>query len=134
MVDQKKQRHGCLTAWLVLMIIASVGFAILNVGTFVILDAVGSAQQDLSAFPDVPDWVFPVLAVLATLVVVCAIALFRWKKWGFYGFVAVSVMATVLNVTTGEEIAPRVSWLVGIVILFGVLQIGEEDKGWPQLQ
>jgi len=125
MSEQKKQRHGCLTAWLILMIIANSLVALMY------LFGIGAIRKH---FPDAPDWAFPVLAVLGIVNLVCAIALFSWKKWGFFGFAATSVVALIVNLTVGLNIIQAFLGLVGIAILYGVLHIGKENKGWPQLE
>ena len=66
--------------------------------------------------------------------IVCAVALFQWKKWGFFGFVATSILALGLNLTIGLNIFQVILGLAGIAILYGVLQIGNERKGWTQLE
>lgn len=124
-MDGPKQRHGCLTAWLILMIVAN------SLSALMYLFA---RNLIMDAAPGAPGWTFPVYAVLGIVNVVCAIALARWKKWGFYGFVVTTVAGMVINIAVGAEIMQIVFGLVGIVILFGVLQIGRENKGWPQLE
>jgi len=84
--------------------------------------------------PNAPSWLFPVLAVLGIFNLVCAIALFKWKKWGFWGFCASAVAALIINISTGVGIAPSLVGLIGVAILFGVLHIGKENKGWPQME
>jgi hypothetical protein len=120
-----KQRHGCLTAWLVLMIIANSGTALVYL--------LGSAaiKQNL---PNAPGWAFPVLAVLGILNVACAVALLQWKKWGFFGFIASALAAFGVNLAIGLNIVQACFGLVGVAVLYAVLQIGNENKGWPQLE
>ncbi|TWT89122.1 hypothetical protein Mal64_26140 [Pseudobythopirellula maris] len=120
-----KSRHGCLTAWLVLMIIANSASALMYL--------VGSDAIRRS-LPDAPGWAFPVLIVFSLFNLVCAIALFQWKKWGFWGFCLSSVVALVVNLSIGLGIGPAVGGLIGLVLLYGVLHIGKENKGWPQLE
>jgi hypothetical protein len=124
-MGEEKQRHGCLTAWLVLMIVANAATAVLY------LIAGAAFRQKL---PNAPDWVLPVLIGMGVVNVVCAVGLFRWKKWGFYGFLVTSVMAFAVNLMLGLGIARALLGLVGVAILYGVLQIGTENKGWPQLE
>ncbi len=121
---EPKSRHGCLTAWLVLMIIANSATALMYL-----------LRSDVirRAFPDAPGWASPVLIVLALFNLVCAIALFQWKKWGFWGFCASSIVALVVNLSIGLGIGPSLVGLIGVALLYGVLQIGKENKGWPQL-
>jgi hypothetical protein len=123
-MSEDKQRHGCLTAWLVLMIVANAAAALLY------LLAGAAIRQKV---PNIPDWALPTLIVVGVVNVVCAVALFRWKKWGFYGFLATSVIAFAINLVLGLGIIRAVFGFVGVAILYGVLQIGKENKGWPQL-
>jgi hypothetical protein len=124
-MDGPKQRHGCLTAWLVLMIIGN-GFT--AVGTPLMA---GAIQQ---ATPNFPAWVVWPIALLALLNVVFAIALFNWQKWGFFGFLLTSLAAFGLNIYAGIGIPQAVLGLLGIVLLYGVLQIGGHRSGWSQLE
>ena len=118
-----KQRHGCLTAYLVLMIIASSAMALIY------LVGAEAIRQNV---PNVPDWAFPVLTLGEIINLVCAVALFRWKKWGFWGFIgsAAIVFFVTLSIAPGSELGG----LLGVAILYGVLHIGKERKGWSQLE
>ena len=121
-----KQRHGCLTAWLILMLIANSATAL------VYLFSADTLRRNLPHTP--PSWLFPVLIVFALFNIVCAIALFQWKKWGFWGFLLSSIVAVFANISAGLGIGPALLGLIGIAILYGVLHIGNENKGWPQLE
>ena len=120
-----KERNGCLTAWLALMIAGNSIVA----GVYLF----GSAHLALG-LPGEPRWVGPLLAFVGILNVIFAIALLRWKRWGFFGCVATSVLAFVVNVGTGLGIGHSLLGLAGLAILFGALQIGGENKGWTQLE
>jgi hypothetical protein len=117
-----KKRHGCLTVWLILIII---GCALSLVGYLV-----GSSFMVAA---NVPGWVIPVYIVISVLQLVCAIALFKWKKWGFWGIIVATVISVIIGFATHMGIATVIFALIGIAILYGVLQIGKENKGWPQL-
>jgi len=121
----QKQRHGCLTAWLVLVV---------AVNSLVALIYLFGSSAVASTLPASRTWLIPVLAVLSVANVVFAIALFMWKRWGFYGFVATSAVAFVINLVIGLNVLQALFGLVGVAILYGVLQIGHENKGWPQLE
>jgi hypothetical protein len=84
--------------------------------------------------PSAPGWAFPVLAIGGIVNVVCAIALFQWKKWGFFGFIATAAVAFVVNLMIGINILQALLGLVGIAVLYWVLQMGKEKKGWTQLE
>lgn len=123
-MNQPKKRHGCLTAVLVLMIVANSAAALLY------LFGSGLIQQSL---PDVPVWTIFVLGICSGFNLICAIAIFRWKKWGFWGFIASAVIALVTNTQIGIGIGNLVFGLLGVVLLYAALQIGKENKGWSQL-
>ncbi len=121
---EEKQRHGCLTTWLILMIIANAGVA---------LYYLFANETIRSSFPDSPALIFPLLAVIGFFNVACAVALFKWKKWGFWGFFATSIIALIINLSIGLSVAQSFGGLLGIAILYGVLKIGKEKAAWPQL-
>jgi hypothetical protein len=121
---QTKQRHGCLTAYLVFAIIANSATALLY------LFGAGAIKRGT---PDIPDWAFPVLIVLVLFNLACAIALFRWTKCGFWGLVASAAITLVVNLTIGLGLSSAIVGFLGVILLYGVLHIGKENKGWPQL-
>jgi hypothetical protein len=119
-----KSRHGCLTAYLVVMIVAHAAC------TLVYLFAV-SMPRGVAAGK--PAWIMWCLILIGIFNVACAVALFRFKRWGFWGYVGSSVTTAVLNIVAGISLGLVLLGLAGIPILFGVLQIGKTNKGWPQL-
>jgi len=123
-VIHEKERHGCLTAYLALAIIANSATALLYL--------FGAAAIKRST-PNIPDWAFPVLIVLVLFNLACAIALLRWKKWGFWGLIVSAVVTLGINLTIGLGLSSAIVGLLGVVILYGVLQIGKDNRGWPQL-
>ncbi len=123
-VPQEKERHGCLTAYLVLAIIANSATALIYL--------FGAAAIKRSV-PNMPDWAFPVLIVLVLFNLACAIALLRWKKWGFWGLVGSAVVTLGVNLTIGLGLSSAIVGLLGVFLLCGLLHIGKDNKGWPQL-
>ena len=123
-MSEEKQRHGCLTVWLVLIII-------LNSLTAVTYLFAGALLRKFT--PATPVWAFPVLAICGVLNVAFAIALFQWKKWGFFGFIATAIVIFVVNLEIGIKPIHALFGLAGVSILYGVLQIGKDKKGWTQL-
>ncbi len=121
-MNQLKQRHGCLTTYIILMIVA-------NSATALAYLLVGSTIN-----PGIPPWAFVVLGVFAVFNLICAIALFKWKRWGFWGFIICSVVALIVNLIVGMGITQSLfGGVVSVALLYGVLHIGKENKGWPQL-
>src|ERR1043166_5618639 len=122
----RKERHGCLTTYLVLMIVANSAMALLY------LLGTGTIKQRM---PRIPDWAFPALAVLGIVNVICAVALFRWKMWGFWGVGISAAIAFFVNLTIGVSIISNIfSLFFSVIVLFGVLHIGKDRSGWPQLE
>lgn len=122
--SSQKRRDGCLTAYLVFMIVANSATALLYLG--------GSEAIKRNS-PNIPGWTFPVMVVMGSFNLVCAIALFKWKKWGFWGFVASAVVSFCINLYIGVGVGFALFGLLGVAILYGVLQLGKEKKAWPQL-
>jgi hypothetical protein len=67
-------------------------------------------------------------------IIICAVGLFMWKKWGFWGFCAAAVIGIIINISSGGPIYAIISPIISVLVLFGVLNIGKENKGWPQLE
>jgi hypothetical protein len=59
--------------------------------------------------------------------------LFKWKKAGFYGFIGTSAVVFIVNLSIGLGIVPSLLGLGGVGMLYGILQIGNEQSGWRQL-
>src|SRR6266478_76589 len=121
---QEKERHGCLTAYLVLAIIANAATALLYLF---------GAEAIKRSTPNIPDWAFPVLIVLVLFNLACAIALLRWKRWGFWGLVASAAVTLGVNPTIGLGLSSAIVGFLGVIVLYGVLHIGKDNKGWLQL-
>jgi hypothetical protein len=123
-----KQRHGCLTAYLVVMLIANFGVLI----SYLVIKY--APQGSAAGVPSIPDWAFVTLLTLGTGNIICLVALFRWKIWGFWGFAGLALVTLLVNLQLGFSFAEVVSDLTTIVFLYLVLNIGRDNKGWPQLE
>ncbi len=150
---EEKKRHGCLTTWLVLMIIVSsltaLSYLMYLLGRGMIVQVLQS-QAFQSQMPpsqmlqiqmlmNTPIWIFIMSIVFSIFNIVCAIALFLWKKWGFWGYCATSIAMLVVNLLffsrgIGPVLLSVFAGLLGALVLFGVLHIGKENKGWLQLK
>jgi len=122
-----KQRHGCVTAWLVLMIIAN------SLTAITYLFASEMITKNLSI--DVSNSMIILLGILGIANVVFSIMLFQWKKLGFWGFIITSLGALIINLSIGLGIVQSLFGLVGIAILYGVLQIKKDNiPAWENLE
>ena len=117
-----KRRHGCLTAWLVLMAAGNT------------LTALVYADLTVVGLPQVPAfreaWTAPVLGALGVANVVFAIALLRWKRWGFYGFAATTVAAFCVNITIGLNPLLAATVLIAPALLYALLMVGGDQSAW----
>lgn len=121
-----KQRHGCVTAWLVLMIIVNSLLAIyyLFASDMVTNNLLGNVSTTMIIL----------LGVIGIGNVISSVLLFQWKKIGFWGFTITSVCALIINLSIGLDIGQSLFGLVGIAILYGVLQIKKENvTTWENL-
>jgi hypothetical protein len=75
--------------------------------------------------------------------VIFSIALLRWKKWGFFGWVGTSILLVVDNLIFINTHRAHLSLvtlarvplpMLYVVILYVLLQIGNEKRGWTQLE
>ncbi|MCI2425802.1 hypothetical protein LM599_07445 [Candidatus Acetothermia bacterium] len=127
---KEKQRHGCLTIWLVLLIIGGV-LSLIGTAVMYLVDP----QLMRETFPDAPGWTVYAMGLISLFSFVFAIVLFTWKKWAFWGYVVTSIASAIVSITMGTPAWQWLLGLTGVVILYGVLQIGgEEKKGWTQLE
>ena len=150
---EAKNRHGCLMTWLVLIIIVNsvtaLSYLMYLLGRGMITQVLQSQTFQSQMLPsqmlqiqmllNIPFWVFLMSIVFSIFNVVCAIVLLLWKRWGFWGFCATSVAMLVVNLLffsrgIGPVLVSVLTGLLGVLILFGVLHIGKENKGWPQLK
>lgn len=116
-----KQRHGCLTAWLVFNILLGSVVALLLLAGSALVQ--GTTETSRS--------VLLVSGVVQVVVVACLVALMRWKKWGFWLYAVVSLLLFALNVLSGQ-ILVAIQSLVGLLVLWVLFQSGR-PKAWEQL-
>lgn len=122
-----KQRHGCVTAWLILIIVANSLTAVLYLlaGDLITQNFPGEISGSMLI----------VLALLGLANVIFAILLFMWKKIGFWGFLATSIVALIINLNLGLGIGQSILGLIGIAILYGILQIKQDNvSAWDNLE
>lgn len=122
-----KQRHGCVTAWLVLMIIAN------SLTAIIYLFASEMITDNLPGNVSTP--MIILLGIIGIANIVFSVMLFQWKKLGFWGFIITSIGALIINLSIGLGIGQSLFGLVGIAILYGVLQIKKDSiTAWENLE
>ena len=122
-----KQRHGCVTAWLILMIIANSLTAI----TYLFLGE--TISQNLPN--PIPQSLMIILAIIGIANLIFSILLFKWKKWAFWAFALTSLITLGINLYIGTGIAASLFGLSGAAILYGILQIKKDGiTTWESLE
>jgi hypothetical protein len=122
---KQKKRHGCLTVYLVLIIAGS------SLSMFFIPLAATAPDPKIH----LPAWLIVLEVFFAIFNIVCAWALLGWKKWGFWGLCGSNAAGFVVLVIMGElVIVAVINVIISTGILLWALNIGDENKGWPQLE
>lgn len=84
--------------------------------------------------PNVSTRSVAIIVTAAIANIVFAIALFKWRRWGFYGFIATAIVALITNLSIGLGIGQSIFGLIGIPLLYWVMNMGGANKAWPHLK
>ena len=145
-----KQRHGCLTAYLIVIIVITS----LGVVTIPILPTITEFIQQ--QYPDYTfsfTWATWVALVASVAQIAFVVAIYKWKKWGVYGFVGATIAELALSsidtdgitgisgvpgitaafATTVSIIMSVIVGILTIVLLVVALKMGR-PSGWDQLE
>lgn len=126
-MNETKQRHGCVSAWLWIAIISNLGYAIYY------------AASMFDAYTRSMSLGLGLLSILATLNILGSILLMRWNKLGFYIFLVSSILTSIVNLgVLKTESYFGVSGIFAILIWWGILQIRKDgistwrllENGW----
>jgi len=120
-----KKRNWCLTAYLVLMILACV----LGAATYFFM-----RELVVQNNPEIPRTLHPVFGMFNLLMAGCMVALWKWQKWGFWVFAIIAIAGGILNTVLSGSLLPVFVAPISILILYGVLNIGRESRAWKQLE
>ena len=122
-----KERHGCVTIWFILLII---------VNTCVCAVYVFATDEIAKLIPiKLPTNLFYVLSIFSCMNVVFVILLIKWKRHGFYGIAINALASTAINIKMGMDITSAMAGLIGIGILYSILQIKKNEAStWEQLK
>jgi hypothetical protein len=125
--ERPKQRHGFVTTWLILLIIINsiVALVYLFLGDTIAQNLQGEISNPILLF----------LALLCTANVIFAVLLLKWKKIGFFGYIISGAVALIVNLNIGIGIAQSIRGLIGIAVLYGILQIKKDNiSAWENLE
>jgi hypothetical protein len=123
---QTKQRHGCLTAWLIMMMIGNASAALLYL--------LAEPKQLPNSAIQLNSTTTSLLCLVALINLSFAIGLWFWKKWAFRGFILTGILMFFTNLNMGIGIANASIGLFGVIVMIFVLQIKRDGKnGWENL-
>jgi hypothetical protein len=75
------------------------------------------------------------LGFIGLLNITFSVFLFQWKKWAFWGFALTSLMTLVVNLNAGLGIAQSIFGLIGVAVLYAILQIKRDGAtAWSHLE
>ena len=116
--SELKQRHGCLTTWLILLVIVNVGVAIV----LMLLDNIDTTSK-------------ATYAMNAIIIVISVILLWNWKRIGFWIFVGVAVLGLIGSLLTGDY-KTAFQCIIPVAILWSVLQRKKDNhpSGWENMK
>ncbi|WP_027381400.1 hypothetical protein [Chryseobacterium daeguense] len=124
--NYNKERHGCVTAWLVLIILGNSLTALLY---FL------ANNRILESAPGASPMMIYLLGFVALANVLFAAMLLQWKKLGFWGFTVTSIIALIINININLGIVQSLIGIVGVGILFAILQITKDGRSaWQNLE
>jgi len=123
----QKQRHGCVTTWLILIIIAnSILSALYLFGSEDITDALAE---------NIPEAMIVLLGILGAANAIFAVMLLKWKKLGFWGIAGLSIIGVIINLSLGLGLGNSLLGLVSLSILYGILQMKQGNAtAWENLE
>ena len=121
------QRHGCVTAWLIFMIIINSLIAVI----YLFASSFISNNSPIH----ISRTMIILLGVFCVINVAFAVMLLQWKKIAFWGFAGTGVVALIINLSIGMGIGQSLGGLIGVAILYGVLQIKKNGvTTWKNLE
>jgi hypothetical protein len=125
--NEGKKRHGCVTAWLVIMIIGN------SLAALIYLFAGDFLNKSLPK--PISTTTLILLTIIGVANVAFAILLLRWNKSGFWGFVMSAIAALTVNLSVGLGIGQCILGLAGIGVLYAILQIKQDGiSAWDNME
>jgi hypothetical protein len=127
----QRNRNGFVMAWLIWGIIANAGFSSLY-----LFDTDGALMNlDYLMPTDSQRIMIIMLGILSLLNIVFYALLINWKKSGFEGLVIISIASLVINLSIGYDLIWSCFGIIGIVILYSLLQVKKNGvSSWQHMK
>jgi len=131
------QRHGCLTAWLVVALIANtlcLWYACDTITKIIVYFSRKTVNSALVPALTHDRNILIMTAICNVGNILAVIALFRWRKWGAYALYAIPVINLGFRMMAGERNRIFVILPIHMLLVYIVLNVGGEKKAWPRLK
>jgi hypothetical protein len=116
----EKARGGCLTAFLIVMLILN---------PLVAIYYLVAGDSLATVVPGFTPGMMILFALLGFANLAFALAVWRWKRWGVYGFGVSAIAAFIANMAIGLPITSALGGLVGLIIMVALV-----SRIWDQME
>lgn len=124
---QHKQRHGCLTAWLIYLMIS---YSIVSLGLFYKIEIIVKKFQYLKS-----ENYLLIVASIAILNVVFIFMLLKWFKIGFWGLLCTNILMFTIQIMNTDNILTPIITATVLLIIYGLLKLKKRNiSGWDNLE
>jgi uncharacterized membrane protein len=123
---RNKERHGCLTAWLIYLMIAY------SIGSLSLFFGSESMYKRL-----------PYLTSENTMLIVASIGIFnamfsffllKWVKLGFWGLLSTNVVLLIIQINESDNLIYPIVTIIYLLILYVLLKLKKNYvSGWDNL-
>lgn len=124
---KNKQRHGCLTAWLIYLIIA---YSIGSLGLFFGSERIYKRLPYLTSENSLL-----IVASIGLFNVAFSFFLLKWIKLGFWGLLLTNIILLIIQINGSDNLIYPIVTVIYLLILYGLLKLKKNDvSGWDNLE
>ena len=123
---RNKQRHGCLTVWLIYLMISN---SIVSLGLFYNIDTIVQRFQYIKS-----ENLLLIVASIQILNVLFLFMLLKWFKLGFWGLLSTSTLLFIIQIMNTNNILTPIITVIVMLIIYGLLKLKKRNvSGWDNL-
>jgi len=123
---RNKQRHGCLTAWLVYLMISN---SIVSLGLFYNINSIVQRFKYIKS-----ENLLLIVASIQILNVLFLFMLLKWFKLGFWGLLSTSTLLFIIQIMNTKNILTPIITVIVMLITYGLLKLIKRNvSGWDNL-
>jgi len=119
MADKEKPRGGCLSTFLVVMMIANAGVAIIY----------AKELFNQHVHIHIPTWALISTGIFGLVNFCASMAMWRWRKWGVYTFCGLAPIIFLINISLHISPYQALAGFLGPLILIALVR-----RVWPQME